>query len=174
MSPKNDPRPPTEAPRATQDRLHRPQEPSKTASRGFPVWVWATSRPRSACQIAFPLGFGSLFGPRRPTTANKGPKSGPRSPTKAPRAAQDRLQRPKSGPRSPAEAPRATQDRPHKPQELSKTAHRGPKFDPRPPAEAPRATQDRTHRPRERPKTTHRGPSTSHSAINRKYTSKNA
>ena len=150
-------------------RTHFPAPPLDC----LPARVWATSRPRSACQITFPLGFGVFFGPRRPTTANKGPKSGPRSPTKAPRAAQDRLQRPKSGPRSPAEAPRATQDRPHKPQELSKTAHRGPKSDPRPPAEAPRATQDRTHRPRERPKTTHRGPSTSHSAINRKYRRKN-
>ena len=150
-------------------RLRRPDRKRfrSPPQNGLPARVWATSRSRSACQIAFPLGFGPLFGPRRPTTANKGPKSGPRSPTQAPRAAQDRLQRPKSGPRSPAEAPRATQDRPHKPQELSKTAHRGPKSDPRPPAEAPRATQDRTHRPRERPKTTHRGPSTSHFAINR-------
>ena len=147
----------------------------------------ATFRPRSACQIAFPLGFGhfsaqirlpdriparvwAIFRPKmahdrqqrsqeRSKIANEGPERGPRPPTEA-----------QEPPRSPAEAPRATQDRPHKPQELSKTAHRGPKFAPRSPAEAPRTTQERTHRPEERPKATHRGPSTSHSAINRKYT----
>ena len=48
----------------------------------------------------------------RPKTVNKGPKSGPRLPTKAPGAAQDRTQRP---------------------QERHKIAKKGPKSGPRPP-----------------------------------------
>ena len=43
--------------------------------KGLPAHFWATYRPRSAGQIAFPLRFGLLFGPRPPRTANLDPKS---------------------------------------------------------------------------------------------------
>jgi len=64
---------------------------------------------------AFPLGFEPFFGPRRPRTANKRPKDGPRPPTKSqerPKTANKGLE---SDPRPPPEAPRAAPDRQHRP-----------------------------------------------------------
>jgi len=93
----------------------------------------ATFRLRSACQIAFPLEPERLFGPTWPRTTNIYPKSSPRPPTWAPRAAQVRPQtlqeRPgivHRGPMSGPRPPRETQERPT-------TAHRGSESDPGPP-----------------------------------------
>ena len=105
-------------------------------------------------RIPLPLGLGPLFGlarlpdrlpararatfrpktaqdrqqrsQERPKTANIGPKSCTRPPTKAPRAAKTAHAGPKSSPRPPTEVPRVGQDRQHRLQEWHKTANTGP------------------------------------------------
>ena len=106
---------------------------------------------------------------------------GPRPPTMAPRAAQDRTQRPHErartasrGPRSaqgrqhrPQEPPKCGQDRLQRPQERPKTANKGPKSDPRPPTWAPKAAQDRQHRSQERPRPPTEAPRTGQDHLQR-------
>ena len=77
---------------------------------------WASERSgrerfrcaRPFCWIPLPLGFGLLFDPRWPKTANIGPKSGPTLPP--------------NGSRPPAEASRAAQDRQQSGQERPRPA----------------------------------------------------
>ena len=53
--------------------------------KGLPARVWATSPPRSACQIAFPLGFGPLFALIASKTDHFGPKTANLGPDPLPR-----------------------------------------------------------------------------------------